>query len=201
MKGSRTDDDEFRIARSIALEAYSDLESSLAYLLGRLLGTTNDRAMIIFSRLTNASARNEILEHLLESVHGAKYDTYWHGQPGSGGQPKILGLFALIRQCDSRRNEVVHWHVASTSTSDGEHWKDLRSARSPDLKPLTTPDLHQFTVKAKFAHLSVFHFTQFTTKTPEVFVRSYGALETWTRIFAQPVPYPPSSDHPLAPKP
>jgi hypothetical protein len=204
----RTEDDELRIARALAIEAYAAVESSLVVLLARLLGTANDLAAIVFFRITNTSARNGIIEQLLERAHGTKYDTYWHGQPGAGGQRRVIGLFALIQQLDTRRNEIVHWHPAASVSSSGEQWEDLRLpyywARAPHLKPITTPDLDAFTAKASFVQQSIFYFSQFTTKSPEVFMSAYGgkdALETWTRIFQQPVPYPPSSDHPLAPKP
>ncbi len=205
MKKPRTEDDELRLARAISIEAYASVESAMVVLLARLLGTTNDLAAIVFFRITNTSARNGIIEQLLEKAHGTKYNNYWHGQPGTGAQRRVPGLFALIQQLDSRRNEIVHWHSASTSTSLGERWDDLRPAyfwaRSPHLKPITTPDLDEFTIRAGFVQRSIFYFVQFTSKTTEVFLRAYGGeLETWTQIFQQPATYPPASDHPLAPK-
>jgi hypothetical protein len=202
---SRTEADELRVARALAIEAYAGVESSLVVLLGRLLGTTNDSAAIVFFRITNTSARNGIIEQLLEQKHGTKYDTYWHGQPGSGGQRRIPGLFALIRQLDSRRNEIVHWHPRQTS-STGDESDDLVPAyywaRAPHLEPITKPDLNEFIAKANFVQRSIFYFNQFTSKAPEVFLRAYGRdLETWTRLFQQPVPYPPAGDHPLTTKP
>jgi hypothetical protein len=203
---ARTDDDELRVARALSIEAYAGVESALVVLLARLLGTTNDLAAIIFFRITNTSARNGIIEQLLEKAHGASYDTYWHGQPGAGGQRRIPGLFALIQQLDTRRNEIVHWHPRSSSSSLGERWDDLMPAyywaRAPHLKPITTADLDEFTTKADFVQLSIFHFSQFTSKAPDVFLRAYGGeLETWTRIFQQPATYPPSEGHSLALKP
>jgi hypothetical protein len=206
MVKSRTEDDELRIARALAIEAYAGVESALVVLLGRLLGTTNDLAAIVFFRITNTSARNAIIEQLLKKTHDTKYDTYWHGQAGASGQRRIPGLFALIQQLDNRRNEIVHWHSRSSSSSTGEQWDDLAPAyywaRAPHLKSITTPDLNDFIEKANFVQKSIFYFCQFTTKPPDVFLRAYGReLETWVNIFQQPATYPPSSDHPLAPKP
>jgi len=205
MVEARTEDDELRIARALAIEAYAGVESALVVLLGRLLGTTNDLAAIVFFRITNTSARNGIIEKLLEKAHGPKYDTYWHGQPGAGAQRRIPGLFALIQQLDERRNEIVHWHSRSSVSSTGDRWDDLVPAyywaRAPHLKPITTPDLNAYIEKANFAQRSLFYFCQFTTKAPDVFMRAYGGeFETWESLFQQPVPYPPSSNHPLAPK-
>src|SRR5947208_2733345 len=98
------------------------MESAMVVLLGRLLDTTNDRAAIIFYRVTNTNARNSILGQLVESKHGSKYDIYWHGQPGAGGQRREPGLFALIQQLDTRRNEIVHWYPRGNSSSTGQSW-------------------------------------------------------------------------------
>jgi hypothetical protein len=201
----RTADDELRIARALAIEAYAGVESALVVLLGRLLGTTNDLAAIVFFRITNSRATSKIIEQLLEKAHGTKYDTYWHGQPGAGGQRKIPGLFALIRQLNEKRNDIVHWHIRSSSSSTGDQWDDLTPAyywTRGHQEPITTPDLNAFIEKAKFVQSSIFHFCQFTTKASDVFLRAYGGkLETWTRIFEdQPAVYPPSEDHPLAPR-
>jgi hypothetical protein len=201
-KKPRTEDDELRVARALAIEAYAGVESSLVVLLGRLLGTTNDVAAIVFFRITNTSARNGILEQLLEKAHGDRYDTYWHGQAGEGARRRIPGLFALILQLDTRRNEIVHWHPTASVSSTGERWEDLRPAyhwaRLTHLKPITTSDLDEFTQKAKFVQASIFAFCMFTTK-PDVWAKASGVgPETWTHTFEQPVSYPPSSDHPLA---
>jgi hypothetical protein len=123
---SETNANKLRIARALAIEAYAALESALVVLFARLLDTTNDKAAIIFFKITNANARNEILGGLLEETHQSKYHTYWHGQAGAQGQKKITGLLALIPQLDQQRNFIVHWHQSSTVTSAGEKWDDLR---------------------------------------------------------------------------
>jgi hypothetical protein len=202
----KSNKDELRIARAVALEAYASVESALVVLLARLLNTTNDLAAIVFFRITNTAARNGIIENLLTKIYEDKYDVYWRGQSGGGSQKRVPGLFALIQQLDTRRNELVHWHPTSHSSSSGERWTDLRPAyywaRAPHLNPIKEDELNAFAEKAKFAQKSIFYFTQFISKPPDVFENAYGhPLETWTQIFQQPIPYPPSSDHPLAPKP
>ena len=141
----------------------------------------------MFFRITNSRATSKIIEQLLEKAHGTKYDTYWHGQPGAGGQRKIPGLFALIRQLNEKRNDIVHWHIRSSSSSTGDQWDDLTPAyywTRGHQEPITTPDLNAFIKKANFVQSSIFHFCQFTTKASDVFLRAYGGkLETWTRIF------------------
>jgi hypothetical protein len=202
---SETNANKLRIARALAIEAYAALEWALVVLFARLLDTTNDKAAIIFFKITNANARNEILGGLLEETHQSKYHTYWHGQAGAQGQKKITGLLALIPQLDQQRNFIVHWHQSSTVTSAGEKWDDLRLpyywVRGPHRQPITVPALEEFRFKAAFVQLSIFYFTQFTSKSSDVFLRAYGGeLATWTRIFEQPVPYPPASNHPLVQK-
>jgi hypothetical protein len=105
------------------------------------LARGEERTAIVFFRITNTSARNAIVEQLLKKTHDTKYDTYWHGQAGASVQRRIPGLFALIQQLDNRRNEIVHWHSRSSSSSTGERWDDLAPAyywaRAPHLPPRT----------------------------------------------------------------
>ena len=75
--GPRTTDDDLRISRALAIEAYAEVESSLVTLMACLLGITNDLAAIVFFRITNTAARNKILDELLEHRLKDQYETYW----------------------------------------------------------------------------------------------------------------------------
>lgn len=189
------------------MEAYAKLESELCYVLAALLNTRHDTAAIVFFKITNSAARNAILAALLEHIHGATYKIYWHGQPGGGGVQKVPGLFSLINALDGRRNEIVHWHPTETISSapDGTNtkWEDLRPpffwARGK-ATPILTADLDEFIDKAEFVRLSLCKFWVLT-RNPEKPSMSESIRATWTRIFQQPVIYPPPEAHPLAPKP
>jgi hypothetical protein len=149
----------------------------------------------------NARARTKALKQLLQMRHGNKYDVHWNGQPASPGKPKQPGLFALIRQTDEQRNNIVHWRTIAI-VSDGKHQDDQLALpdfwyRSPEKPPkeITTADLEEFILKTEFIHRSINMFTWFHGRrgvTPE-------AAQTWPEIFQQPALYPPLDSHPLSP--
>ncbi|MEX0853393.1 MAG: hypothetical protein WD036_08965 [Bauldia sp.] len=203
--GSRTKDDAFRISRALALEAYAKVESELSYLLSAVIGGRHDTAAIIFFKIGNTGARNAIISSLLEHIHGDKYDTYWHGQPGGGGVARVPGLLSLINSLDTRRNEIVHWHPTESVSlgPDGstKHWEDLRPAffwARGNATPIATDDFDEFTAKAQFVEKSLQMLWRIMRSPQKV---SEVELQSWTQIFQQPVPYPPPSAHPLAQKP
>jgi hypothetical protein len=127
-------DADFQIARGLAVEAYANLEYAQSMLFAQLLDTTQDRASIIFFRITNRRSRNRIISDLLEKEFGDKYDIYWQGQGGVSGQKREPGLFTLINNLDDCRNEIVHWHTAQkwdiTPTGSHKRSEELRSAIS-----------------------------------------------------------------------
>lgn len=84
--------------RGRAIDNYAQLEQSLCALLAYLAGTSRDVAAVIFFKITNARARNDILDKLVRKKHGTTYALWWNSFI------KDVGLI------DRWRNEVVHWH-------------------------------------------------------------------------------------------
>jgi hypothetical protein len=200
-------DKEFQIARSVAIEAYANLEFGLSKLFAQLLNTDDARAAIVFFRITNARSRNTIIAGLLEREHGEKYDVYWHGEPGDGKtKQKTRGLISLIASLDERRNDIVHWHVIRsygiTPSGLQKNPEELRSVGSwyklpGQTQKITTESLTEFTAKCEFVSTSIHRFAKFTTT--EAIPLDPVERDTWLQIFQQPVSYPPSDNHPLSP--
>lgn len=192
----------FHLQRAYAINEYAKMEAAMARLLSTLLGTTQQKAVAVFFNLINTRFRNATFESLLKIVHGDLYDTYWHGHPGSRGNRKKPGLFALIQQIDVERNQIVHWHTLSNTVSlDGGVQMAIEQLMKPTfwvdpaLNFITTADLIAFTEKANFVRRSVSAFWMYTSiNLPD------GSRRTWTDIFQQPPICPPPDTHPLSPK-
>ena len=75
---------------------------------GKLLNADLELGAIVFYSITNTHARNRILDQLLQKRYGKAFDDYWNGTPNTHNRK---GMFAIIRQLDQRRNEIVHWHM------------------------------------------------------------------------------------------
>jgi hypothetical protein len=194
-------DQEFQMARSLAIEAYARLESSLSRLLAALLGTNYSKASIVYFSLLNTRSRNSMFESLIAATHGDKYDVHWNGRAGQPGVPRASGLLALIRLLDDERNQIVHWHtiqdLTGTSTNGEKLAKPEFWFRDPQGTPnfMGSAELWAFARKAEFVSRSVNMFTLLTSGQH----LTEEAKQTWPQIFQQPVPYPPSDTHPLSP--
>ena len=105
----------FLVERARAIDSYARVEHSLSSLFADLLGTHRDIGGIVFFKITNASARNAMIESLLEKKHGATYEAFWSGIPNT---PNKRGLFTLVRQLDQTRNEIIHWTTVNSVSGD-----------------------------------------------------------------------------------
>jgi len=192
---------EFLVARAIAIERYAQVEQSLSMLFSRLLGTQPDVGGIVFFRLTNTTSRNQIIEQLLTKRDGDKYEHYWNGVPNT---PNKKGLFTLLRQIDTSRNEIVHWHVAQNVTWVNDVGVATLSLVKPnfwtltsDSPSITEDDLNAFASKADFVARSI---NMFSLVASGAYPEQAGELSTWHGIFQQPCIYPPPEGHPLTRK-
>ena len=189
-------DGKLQIARAVAIEEYAKVEQSLSWLFAGLLGTTRDKAGVVFFRLTNTHSRNSIIESLLQKNHGLIYRTYWSGTQQHGG------LFTLLRQLDSRRNEIVHWHVVMSvggdpaKTSESLHPPNFWN-RTPTTQSIGLAELEDFTLKADFVGRSINMFTAFTDPSMNPHFAADNSA-AWQGIFEQPITYPPPDTHPLS---
>jgi hypothetical protein len=198
--GSLPRDGRLQMARAAAIERYASVEQSLCMLFSTLLETKLDKAGVVFFRLTNTHSRNIIIDQLLNKQFGDKFRTYWHGQNNKSG------LITLIRQLDSRRNEIVHWHVANEIHADGATVTSTLKLVPPNFWS-TTPEtpsilvghLLEFSKKADFVQRSISMFCVMATSiVPDI---SADERAPWLRIFEQPCSYPPPDTHPLAQNP
>jgi hypothetical protein len=182
--------DQFLALRAIAIQAYANLEMSLAILFAALLGILVDLAGLVLFRITNTHARNRILDDLQSKKHGTTYDTFWNS------------LISFIRTLDQRRNEIVHWHVVQNINLALDH----KEAASLSLAPptgwttqsaasISDNDLSDFIQRCEFASRLI---TMFRGVVHEPAIPD-DVRETWLPIFARAVTYPPSETHPLSP--
>lgn len=178
----------FSVARVTAIEFYAHIERTLADLLASLLHISQDRAELIFFRITNTRSRNLIITELLKKEFGDKYTAYWHGTQDT---PNRRGLMTLIQRADNERNEIVHWHVVH----DTEPFLTKPNMWDYDIsrKTWNTEDLKAFVDLADFIARSVSVF--------DVVVTGWGGppeqQETWRDIFSKPALYPPPPQHPI----
>ena len=163
--GSLVRDGKLQMMRGVAIERYAHIEQSLFQLFASWLGTSNDKAGIVFFRIASAHARNKILEALLRKAHRSEFDVYWFGE-----RHKKNGLFALIRQLDAIRNEIVHWHVASEIYVKGPPEQEAVTVvetlnppnfwnKTENTPSMTIEQLRDFAEKADFVHRSLICFS------------------------------------------
>lgn len=186
---------ELMLARSRALEVYAGLEQSLCMLLSVTLRTDMSSAAIIFFRVANAKSRNQILESLIKKRYDGAFNDFWFGVPGT---PNKRGLMSLVRDLDSKRNEIVHWHTM-TSIDVGSNPPTRTASLVPpnfwqgQSSQITIGDIGEFCRKADF-----------TSRSTTMFCAHHGGFENpspiteiWHRIYQRPCTYPPANTHPL----
>jgi len=178
--------------RAEAIQAYALLEFGLNKLLAALLETDQKASGIVFYKITNARARNDIMEKLLHYRHGNTYNLFWNS------------LVKIIRCIDIKRNEVVHWH---TSAREETVRRDdvLIKTRTFELVPpnsywrenagvITVRDMKEFSKKCKFISDCAIMFSRRLGGK-----QTQAWLDTWQQIFLTPAVYPPLDTHPLYP--
>ena len=191
----------FLVERARAIELYAQVEQSLCHLFSDLLGAPWDFGGIVFFRITNTSARNAILDALLTKRFGTTYEHHWNGIPNT---PNKKGLFTLLRQIDSRRNEIVHWHsVTNVHVEAGAAISTLALMRPnawsfpADITYIGVAQMQEFSALASFVARSVNMFTAYAAGR----LAHSGAEQAWRDICQRPCTYPPPEGHPLTQKP
>lgn len=186
-------DARLKIARAEAIEAYSGMETSLAFLLARLLGTSPDLAGIVLFRITSTRARNKIIEQIIKRKYGSKFNLYWNS------------VLKFIGQLDQSRNEIVHWQM-QLLPNFGRPPKRLLTSATARLVPPNIWDrrrgkakhveqtLTDFALKCEFAEAAVWFFSLYATGMKG---GSRKMRATWRDIFQQPLAYPPLDTHPI----
>src|SRR4051812_23442711 len=90
---------QFWAIRGHAIQSYANLEQALCDLFSSLAGMDRETGSIIFFRVTNAQARNSILEKLITKRFADEYNSFRNS------------LLRQLRPIDIERNEIVHWNA------------------------------------------------------------------------------------------
>lgn len=187
---------EFYAARGKAIDAYAGLEASLCRLLGVLMRIDDKAAAIIFYKITNTSSRNQIIENLLADRHKDAYSIFWFGVPKTHHK---RGMIHLIRDLDTERNKIVHWHSGLFIEDERPIIRLVKpaswGAETDQAESLETGDFLAFSMKADWVSRCLNMFTFFISGAR----LSLPAEQqhTWRDIFQQPCTYPPSNNHPI----
>jgi hypothetical protein len=85
-----------------AIDAYAHLEGSISMVLEALLGTSAAMASTVFFAVQNVRSRHEMIQSMMNLVHGNKYDAYW------------AKCAAFLQNLAKFRNALVHWQPRLT---------------------------------------------------------------------------------------
>jgi len=143
-----------------------------------------ESAVVVFYKITNTRARNDILEKLLHKKFGAQFNPFWN----------VYGR--EIGSLDRRRNEIVHWLAAANVLINSENQMLAGVALIPPASVvsgvpvtdyITTNDLIAFANKCgDFARLGVGLAMEIKPRDERV---------PWPGIFQQPLIYPLPEGH------
>ena len=181
-------------ARGQAIQAYAILEQELCHLFRLTSKVSKEAAAIVFYKITNYRARNDILEKLIKETHGNKYSLFWNS------------FFNYLRTADLTRNELIHWlsavNVAKNQFGQTMIGVNLVSPQSLPKKERgelrTLNDVNAFIEKCIImsAICTQFNLRQARPDLSDFFEKA-GKDDPWQSIFLQELVYPLPSDHPL----
>jgi hypothetical protein len=179
---------ELALYRGLAINAYAGLEQSLFMIMADLGEIPHATARLIFFRISNARARNEIVDKLKKAKFGSKNNLFWNSVM------KEIGLL------DQRRNQVVHWHTniflggdwAGVPSSSGLSNPGQLGGASPKM---TIADLKDFSSRCNVFSQALHQIVFYWRMVPP------GTMTPSLEIFQRPLTYPPPPGHPLFPKP
>jgi hypothetical protein len=185
------DDDPMWGNRAKAIQAYAHLEQALCRLFALVAETNIEIAAIIFFKITNSQARNDIIQKLFQKQFKDEYNLFRNS------------LFKNMRPIDTKRNEIVHWNAVRTSTQNANGGLTYELSLKPptfwtnliDTPQLLDADFATFHEECRLYSLIISMFV--------ATIRGYAGpmtdaeLTTWQKIFLQPLIYPPPPDNPL----
>jgi hypothetical protein len=184
LRERRNAEEELQLARARAIQSFSALEQSLASLFTHLLGTSPDKAGVVFFKISDARARLDILEALLKKAHGATYNLFWNS------------IRKLLKDLIQERNQIVHWqtliHVGNgprVTLTPPNIW-DL-DGNTPQKSAV---DIQAFESKAVFVTKFLNMFLTLITGA----LKQVVGEEPWDVLCREAVIYPPPEGHPLA---
>lgn len=191
---SQISGDELMLLRAQALDYYSDLEHTLCLLFAGLLGVDAVVAGRVFYRIANSRSRHVILESLLDYRSQNTYKQFWDS------------LQKLLRQLDTTRNQIVHWHHISVGDLGEETtfppppgaMLESRLAAPQSWYAtghLTSFDLEAFCEKCEYVTRAANVLMSVLNGTDNDYGEPAGLRQS---VCQQPIPYPPPDTHPLS---
>lgn len=174
-------DSDFWKLRGLAVQAYASLEQRLCSLFAMASETNPEIAAIIFFKITNADARNGILDKLIRRRFGTTYNPFWN--------PALRRLKAV----DRRRNEIVHWNALNAVSANEQGETVIRLTLRPGAArgvvvegELTDEDLAAFAEECDYLSrvLSIFRVAVSGEMSPD-------DAKPWLAAFETAFVYPP----------
>lgn len=184
---------EFNSARGHAIGIYGNLEQTLCEALAYFGDIDNDVAGVVFFKINNARAVQEILDKLKRRKMGAANSLFWNSLTGN------------YRKLSETRNLIVHWGTAIAWDESLDARVERRYAllkppnywgwddESPELQ---IKDIRDFTFQCG-ANVDALHLFVKSLRGPW----SDQEEQTWREIFQQPLTYPIPLDSPLRRRP
>src|SRR4029078_5972969 len=132
------------LARAAAIQAYANVEQSLASVFSTLLQTDSIIAGIIFFRIVNARSRLTIMEEIIQYRYASTYNVFCK----SGTK--------LLHSIDSTSNNIIHCHVVQNFNNRPEGPLVTFTLNRPDVwakstsSAISESDLAPFTQKCDF---------------------------------------------------
>ena len=184
--------DNFWAIRARAIHAYVVLEQSLCSVFQQVTNIVPEMAGLVFFKVTNSRARNNLLDAVIRKRFASKYNLFWNS------------FLKQLSGIDNKRNESVHW---TTSTNIGE----LDSAGKPIVELTLVPPNYLYSV----ASTTVIHkkdLTDFIARC-DIYARLCNVFcfalsgkmgeepsKKWLAVFEQPFTYPFPIGHPWHPQ-
>lgn len=176
-------EDNFLVARALAIQAYAEVERSLCWMFGFLIEVDDNVAGIIFYRMVNSRSRLAVIEDLKKLRWGDKYDAYFRS------------VIRALKPLDQERNQIVHWHGQPwhmPERSRGGYLRPANFSAGGDIEKWIDPEqLIEFAYKCDFYARSI-NMMVFTEALPIPISEDPSQY-----ILQQPAAYPPPEGHPL----
>ena len=182
----------FWALRGRAIAEYSQIETTLCFLLSSFSGMQMTFASSVFFSVTSSRDVATMLNKLMKKRHGETYKVFW------------TTLKREIQELTHLRNKIVHWHIVQFSRADGAGGISLMQTDVYNLNNVseTTMDsvqLADFIDRCSFIWRLCFEFHRFLDPRMAAYMGDEETLRTWRDIFQSRVVYPPPSTHPLFP--
>ena len=179
--------DPFWAARGQAIQAYAGLERALCRIFIQMGDMRPEVAGLIFYKITNANARNSMVEKLIRQKYGNTYNLFWNS------------FIQQLTPLDHRRNQIVHWNALVHVIRDAEGFLCVGVAlEHPFTKGEATNQKLLLKNLIEFARqcdaFKILAMMFMTMKRGEFDAEE---AKSWPAVYSKPIVYPLPPDHPL----